>query len=123
MSEAEAKLTELQFWILDAMADDAENIEQIYLWANSDFAQEKRLPVDLVQRKILHGRFLLHILIDEVVRMLKEGYIQAKYSHNEGVAPLVPVNLTALHYYWFAPTEKGRIAWDAYRFEELHGSK
>lgn len=113
MTDSEAKLTELQFVILDAMADDAENIEQIYLSANSDFVEANRL----------HVKYLLHILIDEVVHMLKEGYIEAKYSHNGGVAPLVPVNLAALHYYWFAPTEKGRVAWDAYPSEDLHGRK
>jgi hypothetical protein len=39
--------------------------------------------------------------------MLREGYIEAKYSNDEELAPLRPMDLTALHHYWFGATDKG----------------
>lgn len=115
MDEAESKLTKLQFEILDAMADDYENIEQIYLCANREFVKEREVGLDSPLIIVEANKYLLHDVIDELTDMLEEGYIKAKYSNDESVAPLDSVNLAALHHYWFGPTEKGQRAWDAYR--------
>lgn len=106
MAESDRHLTDIRFAILDAMADDAEDVEQIYLSAN-------RGGLAKVPFKV---RFQLHVLMDEMVRMLKDGYIEAKYSNDQSVAPLAPapVNPAFLHYYWFVPTGKGRAAWETY---------
>jgi hypothetical protein len=40
MATPDANLTELQFVILDGMADDYEDVEQLFLYANRDFAQK-----------------------------------------------------------------------------------
>ena len=104
MTEPTDQLTDIQFAILDAMADDAENIEQIYLDANSEYINGERPNI----------KYLLHTLIDEIVCLLKGGYVEPQYSHNEKIAPLSSVNLSALHYYWFSPTDKGRAAWQAH---------
>jgi hypothetical protein len=91
-------LTDLQFTILNGMADDYEDVEQLYLYANEDSGE----------------RFPLRIIIDEIANMLREGYIVAKYSNNEQFAPLYPLNLSALHHYWLGATDKGTQYWKAY---------
>jgi hypothetical protein len=96
-----SKLTELQFTILDGMADDYEDVEQLYLYANPNLPQV-RIP--------------LRDVVDELTRMLREGYIAIKHSNNELIAPLQPVvEFTALHHYWFEATDKGTEAWKAFR--------
>lgn len=113
MENSEEKLTELQFTILNGMADDYENVEQLYLYANRELESATHAsiesPLILVQVKIP-----LRIIIDEIVNMLREGYIFPKYSNDEQVAPLHPVNLVALHHYWFGATDKGTQYWKAY---------
>ncbi len=89
-------LTELQFKILDGMADDCEDVEQLYLYANPDLPQV---------------RWPLRDVVDEVAKMLRDAYIAPKHSNNQAVAPLEPVNFTALHHYWFEATPKGTEAW------------
>lgn len=41
MEEAKAALTELQFTILDGMADLYEDVEQLYVYANRQFHEEQ----------------------------------------------------------------------------------
>jgi hypothetical protein len=57
MPEPTDKLTDVQFAILDAMADDSEDIERIYLAANDEYFKGERL----------NFKYLLHTLIDELV--------------------------------------------------------
>jgi hypothetical protein len=111
VEESETKLTELQFTILDGMADDYEDVEQLYLYANGEFAEE----IANVQfpRMLAQVRFPLRDIVDEITNMLREGYIEAKYSNDEQLAPLRPIDLTALHHYWFGATGKGMQAWKA----------
>jgi hypothetical protein len=90
-----SELTELQFTILDGMADDYEDVEQLYLYVNPNLPQV-RIP--------------LRDVVDELTRMLREGYIAIKHSNNEAIAPLNPVEFTALHHYWFQATDKGKEA-------------
>jgi hypothetical protein len=112
VEESETKLTELQFTILNGMADDYEDVEQLYLYANRDFAE----GVANVQfpRTLDQGRFPLRDIVDEITNMLRESYIEAKYSNDEELAPLRPIDFSALHHYWFGATDKGMQAWKAY---------
>jgi hypothetical protein len=88
-----SKLTELQFTILDGMADDYEDVEQLYLYVNPNLPQV-RIP--------------LRDVVDELTRMLREGYIAIKHSNNELIAPLQPVEFTALHHYGLKPPTRER---------------
>lgn len=103
------KLTELQITILDGMSDDYEDIEQLYLYANRTGVEGRQSNMQVAQ--ISPGiRFPLRELVDEIAHLLREGYIEAKYSNDEELAPLQPINAGALHHYWFGPTEKGKRA-------------
>jgi hypothetical protein len=102
------QLSELQFEVLNTMADDYEDIEQIYISANKLLLDERRPAI----------RFPLSVLIDEVNAMLAAGLIEAKISSDERLAPLDTINPGALHHYWFCPTESGRRAWKAHPNEE-----
>jgi hypothetical protein len=110
-------LTEIQFTILDGMADDYEDVEQLYLHANRDPARKAETSIEL-PRLLPQVRFPLRDIVDGVATLVREGYIEAKYSNDEHAAPLRPLNFTALHHYWFAPTAKGTQAWKAYSSRE-----
>lgn len=112
MENSETKLTELQFKILDGMADDYEDVEQLYLYANSEFAEEEERNVEF-PRMLIQVRFPLRDIVDEIANMLLQGYIAAKYSNEEQVAPLHPLNFAGLHHYWFGATDKGTQFWNA----------
>jgi hypothetical protein len=112
MENSETKLTELQFTILDGMADDYEDVEQLYLYANREFAEEKERNVQF-PRMLVQVRFPMRDIVDEIANMLLQGYIVAKYSNDEQVAPLHPLNFAALHHYWFGATDKGTQFWNA----------
>lgn len=109
----ELKLTELQFTILDGMADDYEDVEQLYLYANRESAQEEHANIQF-PCMLVRVRFPLRQMLDEIANMLREGYIEAKISNNEEAAPLRPLDFTALHHYWFGATDRGTQAWKAY---------
>lgn len=109
----ETKLTDLQFKILDGMADDYEDVEQLYLYANRDLAEEEHARVQF-PRILVQVRFPLRDIIDEISKMLRQGYIEAKYSNDEEFAPLHPVNVAALHHYWFGATSKGKQCWNGH---------
>jgi len=117
MENPETKLNELQLTILDGMADDYEDVEQLYLYVNGDFSEEERANIQY-PRMLLQVRFPLRDLIDEISTLLNEGYIEVKYSNrergapfNEPGKPIRPVDFTELHHYWFGATEKGTQAW------------
>ncbi len=114
MEQGQIELTELQFRILDGIADDYEDVEQLYLFVNRDFAAESELGVRF-SRNVIEVRFSLRELMDEIANMLDEEFIEAKHSSDEKVAPLNAFNLKLLHHYWFGPTEKGHRAWSSYR--------
>jgi hypothetical protein len=113
MEESATKLTELQFAILNGMASDYEDVEQLYLNANHEFAGEKLSSVQL-PRALVQVRFPLRDIVDEITNILREGYIEAKYSNNEELALLRPIDSSALHHYWFGATDKGTQARKAY---------
>jgi hypothetical protein len=117
MENSETKLTDLQFTILDGMADDYEDVEQLYLFGNRQFAAEEAANIEF-PRMLLQIRFPLREIVDEIVNMLRQGYIEAKISNDEDFAPLLPLNLPALHHYWFRATEKGVQAWKAHEMDE-----
>lgn len=114
MEESETKLTELQFTILNGMADDYEDVEQLYLYANREVAQEKKEADVQLPNMVLPVRFPLRDIVDEIANLLREGYIEAKYSNDEQLAPLSPVDFTSLHHYWFGSTKRGQRAWEAH---------
>jgi hypothetical protein len=120
MENPESKLTALQFAILDGMADDYEDLEQLYLSANREFSEEEQQNI-WFPRMLVQVRFPLRDLIDEIGSMLSEGYIKVKYSSDDRGSPFdeqgVP-DLAALHHYWFGATEKGTRAWKAHLAHE-----
>ncbi len=101
-------LTELQFKILDAMMDDYEDVEQVYLTINREFLESRGEP------NYGQPKYQLVPVIDEIRQMLEDGFIKAHVSWDENIAPVNQVNRAALHYYWFAPTEKGKGEWKNY---------
>jgi len=78
------------------LADDYEDVEQLYLYANREFAESAQVRVPLRD------------IVGEITNMLREGYIEAKYSNDEELAPLRPIDFTALYHYWFGATDKGK---------------
>jgi hypothetical protein len=101
--ESAPRLTELQFQIINAMMDDAEDIERIYLAINW-----KAIEAGSIQPE--HS---LSQIIDELSPLLRSGYVEAPKYCNPSL-PLPP-NISLLHHYWFGPTEKGKQAWEAYK--------
>jgi hypothetical protein len=114
MEDSQTKLTQIQFTILDGLADDYENVEQLYLYANGEYVAgaqaEGHCP-----RVVIEVRFPLRDLLDGIGEMLRAGYIAVQYSDDERVARVRPVDFSALHYYWFGVTEAGKREWIAYR--------
>jgi hypothetical protein len=103
MSEKdETEIAELRFHILNAMMDDSEDLEQVYLSANESRFETEAQP-----------RFPLREIIDEMKLMLEEGSIKADFSNDEKLAPLGDVNHSLFHHYWFSPTKKGEEVWEA----------
>jgi hypothetical protein len=93
-------LSELKFAILNAMMDDYEDLEQIYLTINRDALKSKGQP-----------DHLLVTIADEILALLDAGLIEPRSSWKEDVAPISKLNRTAIHCYWFFPTEKGKNEW------------
>ena len=95
------------------MADDYEDIEQLYMCANRDLSveSEKGVRFPLV---VMLGRFALRDVVDEIANMVREGYVEAKYSNLQDFVPDHPLDFTAIHHYWFGPTPKGKAAWKAH---------
>jgi hypothetical protein len=105
-------LTDLQCKILDGMVDDYEDVEQLYLFANRELAREEAFGIR-VPELLLQIQFSLREITDEIASMLREGYIEAKYSSDAELVPLRPLDFSALHHYWFGPTAKGLQALNA----------
>ena len=97
------EIAELRFHILDAMVDDCEDVEQVYLCVNRVQFEARNQP-----------QFFLREIVDEMKLMLEEGYIKATISNNEGLAPLGNINASLFHHYWFSPTEMGKKVWAAH---------
>ncbi len=119
MENSETNLTELQLTILDGMADDYEDVEQLHLYANRIWADEEHANIQF-PRMLVQVSVHLRDLVDEITNMLHEGYIEAKYSNDEEVAPLNPLSVALLHHYWFGATHKGTELWKA-RSKGSHG--
>jgi hypothetical protein len=96
-------MTELQFQILNAMMDDAEDVEQIYLAANRSSLEAGSIQPEHALRAI----------IDELNSLLRGCYVEAPKFCNRSSLPQPP-DPALLHHYWFCPTEKGRQEWAAY---------
>lgn len=98
-----SRLTELQFQILNAMMDDPEDVEQIYLAVNRSFLEAgSTAPV--------HS---LRDVIDHISGLLSGGYLEAPKFCNPHTPH--PPDSSLLHHYWFGPTKQGKHAWEAYR--------
>ena len=113
MEQSKSKLTELQFIILDGMVDDYENLEQLYLYANREFAEERKASVHH-PHILLQVRFPLRDIVAEVRNMLGEGLIEAKACNDKEVALPPLIDFSALHDYWFGTTARGIEAWKTY---------
>jgi hypothetical protein len=98
-----AEVAELRFHIPNAMMDDCEDVEQVYLSANESRFETETQPL-----------FHLREIIDEMKLMLEEGHIKAIISSDEGLAPLGKINASLFHHYWFSPTNKGKELWAAH---------
>jgi hypothetical protein len=96
-----AEIAELRFQILNAMMDDSEDVEQVYLSTNETRFETETQP-----------QFPLREIIDEMKFMLEEGYIKPDFSNDEKLAPLGEVNLSLFHHYWFSPTKRGKEVWE-----------
>jgi|SRR5579863_1045773 hypothetical protein len=96
------EIAKLRFNILNAMMDDSEDIEQVYLAANESRFETGTQP-----------QFPLREIIDEMKLMLEEGFIKPDFSNDEKLAPLGAVSLSEFHHYWFGPTQKGKEVWAA----------
>lgn len=102
-SEVVPRLTPLQFQILDALMDDAESVEQIFLAANWKWLEAgSEKP-----------RTTMKAIIDELKFLLKSGYAEAPRFCNPNLPQ--PLDGARLQDYWFGLTEKGRQAWEAYK--------
>ncbi len=101
--ESAGRPTELQFQILNAMMDDAEDVERIYLAVNWNAIEAGTMQPD----------YSLKQVIEELNVLLRVGYVEAPMYCNPN-RPLPPESF-ALHHYWFGPTEKGQQAWQAYK--------
>lgn len=68
MENLGTKLSELQFTILDGMADDYEDLEQLYLHANREFSDEEQANIQFprirfhrdLQEMVLNESLLRH---------------------------------------------------------------
>ena len=69
MEEAKAALTELQFTILDGIADDYEDVEQLYIYANRQLHEEQQVGVQF-PKMMLHVRIPLREVMDEIKGLL-----------------------------------------------------
>lgn len=99
----ETEIAELRLQILNAMMDDAEDVEQVYLSANrNEFLAAPCQP-----------RFPLREIVDEMKLLLEEGFVEACFTNDEKQAPLDNLNLALFHHYWFSPTKRGKELWEA----------
>jgi hypothetical protein len=98
-------LTELQFAIINAMMDDYEDLEQIFLGMNREALEATREP------NFGQPRYRLVEIVDEIPSLLEQGLIRAHILSSEGATPLSQVDQTRIHDYWFAPTRKGKGEW------------
>jgi len=99
-------LTQLQFEILNARMDDYEDVEQVYLTINREFLESRAEP------NYGQPKYRLVLVIDEMRQMLEDGFIKAHISWDENLAPVSQLNQAALHYYWVAPTDRGKDQWE-----------
>jgi len=65
MRKKRMPLTELQFTILDGIADDYEDVEQLYIYANRPLPEEQRVGVQF-PNLLVHVRFPLREVMDEI---------------------------------------------------------
>jgi hypothetical protein len=113
IEESKCTLTELQFTILDCVADDYEDLEQLYLCANREFEEQRKANIHY-PHMLLQLRFPLRDMVTEIRNMLHEGLIEVKSSNDKDLAPLCSIDFTALHHYWFGATVRRTQAWKAY---------
>jgi hypothetical protein len=97
------EIAKLRCHILNAMMDNCEDVEQVYLSVNESRFETEPQP-----------EFSLREIIDEMKLMLEEGYIKVDFSNDEKLAPFGDINPSLFHHYWFSPTEKGKEVWAAH---------
>lgn len=93
-------LSELQLAILNAMMDDYEDLEQVYLTINRAALRTNGQP-----------KHLLVMIADELLALVDNGLIEPRSSWKDDIAPVAKLNRAAIYCYWFSPTEKGKNEW------------
>lgn len=98
-------LTPLEWSVLNATADDAENLEQIYKVIAFEFSAENysRDDPDAFYWRERTPPVLLADVADAVHSLLNRGLLQARSESEDG----------CLWRSWFEPTAEGRRLWKA----------
>src|SRR5277367_6611512 len=95
-AESPLRLSELQFQILNATMDDAEDLEQIYLAINPG----------VIESGTLQPQYSLRSVVDELDSLLNKGYLEAPLFCNPSLPQ--PPDRSRIHHYWFALTDEGK---------------
>ena len=106
-------LTSIQLAILNAMADDLENLEQIYKSVCLEFSSEQfdpSNPGSFYWRAATNG-WLLSEVADNLVTLFDYGFIECRLHGKPGFLH-VPQDLSFVWRGWFQMTVKGRDAFD-----------
>jgi len=101
--------------ILDATADDWENLEQIYQAVCFEFSAEDYDARDAgaYYLRPARGAVLLEEIADRIPGLVAAGLLAARWGESgESVKGLD--DLSYVWRAWFSMTPQGRIAWEAY---------
>ncbi len=101
--------------ILDATADDWENLEQIYLAVCFEFSAENYEARDAgaYYLRPARGAVLLEEIADRIPELVAAGLLAARWEESGEVVTDLD-NLSYVWRAWFSMTPQGRSAWEAY---------
>jgi hypothetical protein len=86
----------LRFWIMDAMADDWESLDQIAPVVDKWWQPTPR-----------------HVVAEQVVSMVEQGVLEEMPHDDRGDDRLTPEAIVADPMrFWFGMTKRGRILWE-----------
>ena len=103
--------------ILDATADDCENLEQIYRLVCFEFSAEDYERGAYYYRPI-RGAPLLEEVADRLRTLVEAGLLTAVMDEN-GFPPRNLADLSYVWRAWFAMTPQGRSAWESSEYATL----
>jgi hypothetical protein len=106
-----SSLHPLDWEILNATADDCENLEQIYLSVCFDLEQASEDHLHHTFRRV-RADFLLQEVADRVRGLVERGLLGAVMDE-EGNPPPSAGDLSFVWRAWFAMTPEGRRLWAA----------